>query len=561
MNDTDLIPSEEDSAEWATMAANIDSESGGRHSVEVQLDEELTNDEALAILCQNEDFFEFLGTLVKVFRKEGRLTIQSFEKASLRERLAHAVAFFKHKTTKDGAVRREFVRVPDWCVAGLIARRHWPQVRQLQGLASTPVLRADGTIAQIAGFDPQSGILLDLQEDFPAIPEFPSRVELQAAVQQLWTLVEDFPFLADRHRAGWIAALLTPLARSAYHGPTGPLFLFDSNIRGSGKSLLTDLISLIVEGREAARLTAPDSDEEFRKRITALAVEGTDRLILLDNLEHGLGCASLDAALTGEYWQDRVLQESRTVRCRLPMTWLASGNNTVLKGDTSRRVCLIRLESPLEHPEDRSNFRYPDIKSYVREHRQELLAAALIVLRAYFAAGRPDMELPAWGSFEGWSSVVRGAMVFAGLPDPAETKAEVRNTADSEADGLRAVVSVLPLIDSANTGLTANQLIDICKGNQRSHSHEDVADLRSAVELFTGVTIDKLSPVKLGNRLGRFQNRVCGGVRLDFRVSRGQKYWRVIQNSPGSGGDGDHGEVVHQPDEDSSVPASTDDFF
>jgi putative DNA primase/helicase len=54
--------------------------------------------------------------------------------------------------------------------------------------------------------------------------------------------------------------------------------------------------------------------------------------------------------------------------------------------------------------------------------RAQLVAAGLTVLRGYSAAGRPDMRLPPWGSFEGWSKLVRGALVWAGEADPGETR-------------------------------------------------------------------------------------------------------------------------------------------
>ena len=63
----------------------------------------------------------------------------------------------------------------------------------------------------------------------------------------------EFPFAKPDHRSVWLAYLLAPLARFAFDGPA-PLFLFDANIRGSGNSLLCDVVALIVSGREMSRL-------------------------------------------------------------------------------------------------------------------------------------------------------------------------------------------------------------------------------------------------------------------------------------------------------------------
>lgn len=107
--------------------------------------------------------------------------------------------------------------------------------------------------------------------------------------------VEDFPFGSNVHKAAWLAGTLTPLGRYAFHGPA-PLFLYDANVRGCGKSLLTDVTSIITAGRAMARMSLPRDDDETRKRITALAVAGEPE-ILIDNLPAGgFGSPSLDAA-------------------------------------------------------------------------------------------------------------------------------------------------------------------------------------------------------------------------------------------------------------------------
>ena len=76
------------------------------------------------------------------------------------------------------------------------------------------------------------------------------------------------------------------------------------------------------------------------------------------------------------------------------------------------------METEHERPELKDGFRPPDLRKYVREHRGELLAAALSILRGWVGGGRPTHDLPKWGSYEGWSAVVREAVRFAGLRAP-----------------------------------------------------------------------------------------------------------------------------------------------
>ena len=342
----------------------------------------------------------------------------------------------------------------------------------------------------------------------------------------LFDLVSDFPFANDAARSGWLASLLTPLAREAYRGCTGPLFMFDANVRGSGKSLLADVNSLIVTGRPATRLTAPRDDDEARKRITAL-VNDSDRIVLIDNISGRFGCQAFDSALTGEIWKDRRLGHSETIEAPLRMTWYASGNNVLLGEDTARRTCHVRLESPLENPEDRDGFKYPDIRRHVRQHRPELLKAALTTLRGYYVANCPGQRLKQWGSFEGWSDLVRNTIVWCGLADPGETRTELRATSDSEAGSLRQMLNAVVHVDQDQHGLRTSDMLKIANARDASFASDDVEIMRDAIETFCGRSIVKTGAQYLGNRLSHFRNRVVDQMSFDFTEKRGVNYWYV----------------------------------
>src|SRR5262249_4324478 len=158
-----------------------------------------------------------------------------------------------------------------------------------------------------------------------------------AARDVLFDVVRDFPFAGKEDRAVWLAGLLTALARPAVAGPC-PLFLFDANAPGTGKTILADTISIIVTRRPMSRTACPATEDELRKRITSVALAG-DRLMLFDNVAASFGGPSLDSALTGTTWRDRLLGRSRmTAELPLYTVWFATGNNVALKGDIRRRV-------------------------------------------------------------------------------------------------------------------------------------------------------------------------------------------------------------------------------
>ena len=73
--------------------------------------------------------------------------------------------------------------------------------------------------------------------------------------------------------------------------------------------------------------------------------------------------------------------------------------------------------------------------------RGRYVAAALTVVRGYFAAGRPD-PAPRLASFEGWSDTVRSALIWLGRPDPVETMETARRD-DPNLQAMEAVFAAL----------------------------------------------------------------------------------------------------------------------
>ena len=353
-------------------------------------------------------------------RRAGGMRIDAVLPPSLRERLTRVAIWVKPSTTRDGVQEHRIVHPPGWCVNAVHARGYWPGIRALGAVVEYPTIRPDGEILTRQGYDAQTGLYYAPAGRVDDVPGNPSSRDIRAAIAALDEVICDFPFESDAHRSGWFAALLTPLARFSFAGPS-PLFLADANVRAAGKTLLIETIGYLITGRPMTVSTFTGDQDEMRKRITALAIAG-DRLVLLDNLTGQIRNPVLDAALTSETWQDRLLGVNRTISAPMLMVWYASGNNCSLFSDTARRTCRIRLESPEENPERRDNFRHPDLVGWVQANRPRLLAAALTILRGFHSAGRPDQGLAAWGSYAGWSGMVRNAVDWAGLSDPTRAR-------------------------------------------------------------------------------------------------------------------------------------------
>jgi hypothetical protein len=495
-----------------------------------------------------------LDAAVAVRRPEGGPVIRDLSPALLRETLTRCADWFV-LAQKDGEVTEKPAHPPAWSVQAVYAHGNWPAVRRLEAVVTHPALLPDGSVLSASGYNPPSGLFVTLPPGLALnIAERPDRAAVRAALDELLDVVCDFPFETPAHRAAWVAGLLTPLAWFAFQGPA-PLFLIDKNVRAAGAGLLADVIAIIVTGRRFPVMTYTADREELRKKITSLAAEG-ERLVLLDNLAGAVGCDVLDAALTSDRWKDRLLGGNRMYDGPLHVCWYGTGNNVQLAADTARRVCHVRMETAEERPELRTGFKYPDLRAHVRANRGPLLSAALTILRGWVAAGRPRHNLLPWGSFEGWSGVVREAVVFAGLPDPGETRLALQTAADRDAAAMTGLLTALEQLDTARRGLTTAEIIDRLR-NVPDPPPDWYADLRAGVEDLCG----KLDGRTLGYRFRHFARRNFAGRMLDKSdAPHGANRWVVVPvrmtvarpedrnhrhhpHQPGApaGGDGGHG--------------------
>lgn len=496
--------------------------------------EHLVVEEAIAALADVEGVFRRGPVLVHVVKDDSPLAgiihpgggrrIFALGPAGLREQLTRAAEWVSLKETKGGDVIEVPAHPPTWVVPEIEARKHWDQIRYLSGVVDSPVLRPDGTLLERAGYDAATGLLYAPNAGYPAAPATPTQHDAAAAAAELLDVVVDFPFKSDAHRAAWVAGVLTPLARYAFSGPS-PLFLIDANIRSAGKTLLADATGEIVSGRAMPRTPqAPDENEEI-KRITAIALDGT-RLVLLDNINRPLGSGALDAVLTGTTWSERILGKSEKVELPLMTVWYATVNNVVFKGDTARRCLHIRLDSDLEKPEYRENFKHPNLLAWVSENRPRLVMAALTILRAYCAAGKPTMAFKPWGSFDGWSRLVRSAIVWAGLADPGETRAEL-DEVDTDNNVLVDLLAGWEELPNGwgLVGCTVARVLEALR--------EDIGDrryprLRAALgELCPHPPGQLPTARKVAAALRRFRGRVVEGRKLQIRVLDGNNLWLV----------------------------------
>jgi hypothetical protein len=431
------------------------------------------------------------------------------------------------------------IHVPQNLAKGILSLRKYPGIRPLEAVVQTPPLLADGSVLQQAGHHERSGILYKPKSTYPAIPEKITPDTARASLAEIFYCIADFPFKARHHRSAWLAGLFAMVGRYAFRGCC-PLFLVDANIRASGKGLLTDVASIIATGSVMSKYAnRTDNNEEMSKLILAIAMAG-DRTVCLDNILGVFGCAALDAVLTATVWKGRLLAKNQTGEYPMVTVWWANGNNVVVGGDLSRRCAHVLLHSDCENPEVREDLREKDLLGFVTSHRERLYAAAVTVLAGYIRAGRPRQNLTPWGSFEGFSDLIRQAVVWVGEDDPGLARLTAEPGRDRGADTLQGLLAAWREMDPKNEGLTVSAALQkLTRGTDSYPVAQDVF-----VEVFGS---DERKWSSLAYKLRDLEGRVCQGEFFRSERTTGNvKLWTI-----GRTGDrqGQTDYASHRPDD------------
>jgi hypothetical protein len=324
----------------------------------------------------------------------------------------------------------------------------------LVGITNTPFLRDDGSICECPGYDPVSGLLFKPDgENFPPIPQQPSKQDAVAALATLNDLIKTFPFVRPTDQSVALSAILTALDRRNL--ATAPLHAFTAPAAGTGKSLLVDAVSVLATNQLMPVIAQGRSEEELEKRLGAALLAG-DAAISIDNCDHALQSGFLCQVLTQQKLNIRLLGFSKNVETPVSTMIYATGNNLVAAGDLVRRTLLCSLDAQCEQPELRTFS--TNVIETIRANRGPLVTAALTALRAWHIAGE-RVKVPPLGGFEQWSRRIREALIWLEQADPCDTVQKVR-TADPLREALLAVVTQWREHLGTGLGYTVQEIIN-----------------------------------------------------------------------------------------------------
>ena len=317
---------------------------------------------------------------------------------------------------------------------------------QVDTVITTPVFGKDGGLIDAPGLhaDDYLWLHLDQRLRLGEIPKSPTKEDVRAALSLFFDeLFVDFPFATESDRAHMLSAVLLPFARRLIQGNT-PLHVVESPTIGSGKSLLCNLVAIVCTGSESEISTLPTQEEEVRKTLTAELMKGCP-IVVLDNANERqvLSSQALTSVLTTIRWRNRVLGKSEIIVVPNYAMWMLTGNNPRMSGELTRRSVRIRIDPKQDRAWQRSGFKHDPITQWALEHRSELVRAALVLIRAWIAAGKPPpTDEKKLGSFESWVNVMGGILDVAGVPGFLSNADDMYDNADPDGEMWREFIAI-----------------------------------------------------------------------------------------------------------------------
>jgi hypothetical protein len=407
----------------------------------------------------------------------------------------------------DGRSKKWLPIDPPDNVATQLLQKGQSRFPKVAGVITAPTLRPDGSILDRPGYDPVTQLWYspDSQLVLPQLLEKPTREQAEQALKLLTDLLVGFPFESGVDYSVALAAILTAVLRGAFD--VAPMHLFRAHDVGSGKSFLIDLISTIARGQVCPVITNVKSMEEMEKRLGALVLEGVP-MVSLDNCSDDIGGDLLCQITERRRIRIRILGKSEMPECEWRGVLFASGNNITYLGDMIRRGLLANLDAKVERPELRT-FDFDPIERVIK-NRGTYIAAPITIVRAYIAAGSPNVCSPL-GSYRGWSHFVRSPLVWLGQEDPVKSMEEMRQE-DPERRALHALIDLWHNHLGLNAPYTANQLIFnanlLADPDEQGEPQPELRDLLLQQASGTRGNIDAKT---LGNWLASIRGRIHDG--------------------------------------------------
>ncbi|KYC30325.1 hypothetical protein A0J57_21070 [Sphingobium sp. 22B] len=450
------------------------------------------------VLALQGGYYQAGGAIVsiKTHPLTGDISMVQVSEQELTSALAEAADWEKYDGRSQKWVRCD---PPVRTVQLLHRAQGYDHLPHLQGLARQPFVReGDGQLVTAPGYDAASGIYASFDPAAFPLPE-PTKEAAHAALAKLKELLTEFHFGSEIDRAASISAMLTGAVRTRLQ--TAPAFNVTASTPGSGKSYLASAITPFAGPGVPLNLSYPTSADEATKSILSMLLQAPAVAVFDDMQTDWRAFGTMNRMLTSSTITDRILGVSKSATVSTRCLILGTGNNVRPVNDMCRRVITIRLTPRSEAP---GTLRYEGRPvDLVKAKRGEYVAAALTIIRAWEAAGRPKVDVPNIGSFEQWTDHCRYPLLWLGEPDPASSIIDQLRD-DPAQEALGHFVSAWWNC-FADKPMTVRKVVD-CADNK--------VELRDALEDLPVTERGYINRGKLGWYLKKHAHRIVNGMEI-----------------------------------------------
>jgi hypothetical protein len=193
-----------------------------------------------------------------------------------------------------------------------------------------------------------------------------------------------------------------------------------------------------------------------------------------------------------------------------------TGNNPELSSEIARRTITIRLDAEQERPEERTDFRHPDLLGWVQDHRVALVSACLSLIHSWIDQGMAKGTKPL-GKFESWAQTMGGILDCIEVTGLLEDRNYIYGDADEETREW--IIFCKAWFEHyGEHPVTASDLFDVAK------------EQKLLLSLWGGRS-DLSAQQRFGHALKSRRDRIFGEFRLCLagNTSQGNSSYRITQ--------------------------------
>jgi hypothetical protein len=323
----------------------------------------------------------------------------------------------------------------------------------INGLVNCPIIIEVGSELKVcgAGFDPESGVLVQQGDSPPVVP-------VKEAVEELRKLLAKFHFQSQSDESRAMAAFITPGFKmgNLLPGPI-PADVAESDQSQSGKTYRQRMTAAIYNEEPALvplkRGGVGSTDESLYEKL----VNGRP-FIQLDNYRGILNSPALEAFLTAKGSFPCRIPHCREIEVDPSRYFIQLTSNGV---ETTRDLA---NRSSMVHNIKRRNVAFPDTLGAIRAQQSYYLGCVFAVVREWHARGKPQSgemrhDFREWCQTLDW--IVQNLFGMAPLMD-GHVAAQER-VSNPALTFLRRLAFEAERVDNLDTPLLASQLFELAE--------------------------------------------------------------------------------------------------